>query len=134
MNNPRNVESNSNIFILKLNGQDPAITEEAFDYKFKRIHSMDRFGHIVKKFALLETEYGMRVAVFFDGYYIHLPRRLGNKITRQHEIGYLNDLVNRTDLMFKFGGYCDDGKMKIKFSVKACDDDINSDNPDFFED
>lgn len=134
MNNPRVIESNTNIFISKLNGQDPTVVEEAFDYKFKRIHSLDRFGYIVQKFALLETEYGMRVAVFFDGFYIHLPTRIGKKITRQHEMDYLNDLVSRTDLMFKFGGYGADGKMKIKFSVNASDDDINNDDPDFFDD
>lgn len=102
MNNPRNIESNTNIFIAKLNNQEPEIFEDTFDYKIKRIHSMDRFGHIVKKKLLIETEYGMRVAVFFDSYYIHLPKRSGNKITRQYEIDLLNDLVTRTDLMFKF--------------------------------
>lgn len=134
MNNPRTIESNRNIFIMKLNGQDPTIAEETFDCTFKRIHSLDRFGHIVKKFCLLETEYGMRVAVFFDDFYIHLPRRLGKKISRQHEMDQLNDLVGRTNLMFKFGGYDDDGKMKIKFSVKASEDDINNDDPNFFDD
>lgn len=134
MNAPQVIQSNTNIYIAKLNGEETANLENASDRKFKRIHSLDRFGYIVRKFALLETEYGMRVAVFFDDFYIHLPNRLAKKITRQHEMKYLNDLVTRTDIMFKFGGYAEDGKMKIKFSVDASEDDINDDDPDFFDD
>lgn len=130
---PQNIVSNTNIFVSKLNGQNAEIVENAFEYQFKRIHSLDRFGYIVKKFSLLETEYGMRVAVFFDGFYIHLPKRIGSRITRQHEMKYLNDLVTRTDMMFKFGGYDENGKMKIKFTVNASEDDINNDDADFFD-
>lgn len=134
MNAPQVIESNTNIYIAKLNGEATGCIENDFDRKFKRIHSLDRFGHMVRKFAILETEYGMRVAVFFDDFYIHLPSRLAKKITRQHEMNYLNDLLCRTDIMFKFGGYGEDGKMKIKFAVNASEDDINDDDADFFDD
>lgn len=129
---PRVLPSNENIFIKKLNDQELDIDdhmEKAFTHKFKRIHTMDRYGHIIQKFRILETEYGMRLAVFFEDFYIHLPPRLSLKFTRNTEIGYLNELLRNQDVMFKFGGYSENGKMKIKFIVAPDDNDFD-DDPD----
>lgn len=132
MDHPERIESDTNIFILKLNEREPD-DDDLSGYQFKRIHSLDRFGHIIRKFLLLETEYGVRMAVFFDGFFIHLPHRLTKKITRQHELQRLNDLVSRSRVVFTFGGYDEAGKLKIKFRVNPSLDEIISNDVDFFD-
>lgn len=96
--------------LLSLNSS--AIKKEV---SYKKFADLPIGSYTVKKFALKETSYGIRLSVYIEDFYLTLPQRYSDKINTEAHV----EEMNRTRTRLIYGGKEPGqfGILKIDFKV-----------------
>lgn len=62
---------------------------------YKSFSELNVGEYEIKKFALVETKFGLKVQVFIEDFYVFLPTRFTNRINTQKQIDDLNKIPSK---------------------------------------
>lgn len=100
--------------------------EENKSPTYKNFDQLDIGEHKIKQFAIKDTQYGTRIQVTIEDFYVFLPARFSDKITSESEI----DELNATPCIMIYKGKeknCIQLDFKLDTEEKASNEDDNDD-------